>query len=149
MLEDQELLLLEGEELADLVFNFEVVGQGLLGVVVDGFLLVVLDGGVASPGQQQADDLGHDLAHFEFELLDGVVEAGVAGVGDLPVGVGPRLQQQLDQLELPLADGRDEEGLVAGLPVDLPRNRSTMEGCLASSSRRMPSLSSLLLFSTA
>lgn len=149
MLEDEELLLLEGEELPDLVLDFAVVGQGLFGVVVDGLLLVVLDGAVAAPGQQQADDLGRDLAHLELELLDCVVEAGVAGVGDLPVGVGAGLQQQLNQLELAPADGRGEEGLVAGLPVDLPSGLPTMEGCLASSRRRMPSLSSLLLFSTA
>lgn len=137
------------ELLPDELLDLLVLGEGALGVLVDGLLLLVLAQTVAAVEEEEPDDFGERLAGLGLELLDGVVEGGVAGVGDLPVGVRAQLEQQLDQFDLGLADGGDEQRLVAGFPIDLLEGGSTRAGSFSSSCRRMASPSSRLLLSTA
>ncbi len=135
--------------LPDLFLDAFVLLERLLGVLVHCFLLFVAPATVAPVGEEQPYDFGHGLGVLGLELLDCVVEGGVAGVGHLPVGVRALLEQQPDDFDLGLADGGDEEGLVAGFLVDLPAPCPTSCGSCSSSSRRICSESSLLLFSMA
>jgi hypothetical protein len=67
--------------------------------------------------QQETDYLGVGFAGFGTDLFYGIVQGGVAGVRDLPIGVAFVLEQQLYQFVLAATDGSSEENLVACLLV--------------------------------
>jgi hypothetical protein len=67
--------------------------------------------------QQETDYLGVGFAGFRTDLFYGIVQGGVAGVRDLPIGVAIVLEQQLYQFVLAATNGSSEENLVACLLV--------------------------------
>ena len=144
-----ELNFLFLSEFLHLLLDILQFFQGLLRVLVDGLLLLVLAHAVAAVPEDQPDDLSVGLADLVLQLLDRVVERGVAGVGHLPVGVRLELQQQLDELNLALPDGSDEQRLVGGFSIDLHLLTLTNEASRSSSNLKIFSDSSLPLFSIA